>query len=226
MTLPFDHIHDLDLWVSRSEYEMALSQEWDGRLTCNEKDISHPFMTMILTTVIMVGWADVLDSARGDFRRRHAVDISIFFYVDCDGFWAWGSLPKICRLPACQLVGGKWGKKAMAWLHKLATRQPSKSPDNNAGLVTLNSNNGTDKQLQQLHTFTKQLHTFPTRQQLSQVSNRIALYLNSTKIRQMIIIIYRYTDQHAKDSCWREHGDTEFMRSSPQFYLLLLCFKR
>ena len=60
------------------DMELALSQEWDGRLTWNEKDVSHPFMTMILTSVTMVGWADVLDSDWGDFRRRHAVDISSF----------------------------------------------------------------------------------------------------------------------------------------------------
>ena len=46
------------------------------RLTWNEKDVSHPFMTMILTSVVMVGWADVPDSDWGDFRRRRAVDIS------------------------------------------------------------------------------------------------------------------------------------------------------
>ena len=74
--LPFDHIHDLDLGVSRSEFELALSQEWDGRLTWNEKDVSHPFMTMILTSVTMVGWADVPDSDQGDFRRQDGVDIS------------------------------------------------------------------------------------------------------------------------------------------------------
>ena len=76
MTLPFDHTHDLDLGVSRSESEIALSPEWGGRLTMKEKDGSHPFMTMILTCVTMVGWADVPDSERGDFRRRRAVDIS------------------------------------------------------------------------------------------------------------------------------------------------------
>ena len=72
MTLPFDHTHDLDpgVEISRSESEIALSQEWDGRLTWNEKDVSHPFMTMILTSVTMVGWADVPDSDWGDFRRR------------------------------------------------------------------------------------------------------------------------------------------------------------
>ena len=36
MTLPFDHTCDLDLGVSRSESEIALSQEWDGQLTWNE----------------------------------------------------------------------------------------------------------------------------------------------------------------------------------------------
>ena len=57
----------------------ALSQEWDGRLTWNEKDPGHPIMITILTSVTMVGWADVPDSDRGDFRRQRAVDISSFF---------------------------------------------------------------------------------------------------------------------------------------------------
>ena len=64
MNLPFDHTHGLDLGVSRSESEIAWSQEWDGRLTWNEKDVSHPFMTMILTSVTMVGWMDSPDSDR------------------------------------------------------------------------------------------------------------------------------------------------------------------
>ena len=83
MTLPFDQTHDLDLGVSRSESEIALSQEWGSRLTMNEKDVSHPFMTMILTCVTMVGWADVPDSDRGKFRRRRAVDISSFLVICC-----------------------------------------------------------------------------------------------------------------------------------------------
>ena len=59
MTLPFDHTHDLDpgVEISRSKSEIALSQEWDGRLTWNKKDVSHLFMTMILTSATMVGWA-------------------------------------------------------------------------------------------------------------------------------------------------------------------------
>ena len=61
MTMPFDHTHDLDLGVSRSESEIALAQEWGSRFTYNEKDVSHPFMTMILTSVTMVVLADVPD---------------------------------------------------------------------------------------------------------------------------------------------------------------------
>ena len=76
--IAFDHTHDLDLGVSRSESEIALSEEWSGRLTWNENDLSHPFMTMILTNVTMVGWADVPDIDRADFRCRRAVDISSF----------------------------------------------------------------------------------------------------------------------------------------------------
>ena len=68
MTLSFDHTHDLDLGVeiSRSETEIASSQDWDGRLTWNEKDVSPTFMTMILTSLTMVGWADVPDSDWGN----------------------------------------------------------------------------------------------------------------------------------------------------------------
>ena len=78
MTLPFDHTHYLDpgVEISRSKSEIALCQEWDGRLTWNEKYVSPPFMTMILTSVTMVGWADVPDSDWGDFRRGRAGDIS------------------------------------------------------------------------------------------------------------------------------------------------------
>ena len=79
MTLLFDHTNDLDLGVSRSESEIALSQEWGSRLTTNEKDVNHPFMTILLTCVTMVGWADVPDSDRGNFRSRRAVDTSSFW---------------------------------------------------------------------------------------------------------------------------------------------------
>ena len=46
-----------------------IDMEWKG---C----VSHPLMTMILTSVTMVGWANVRDSDPDDFRRWCAVDIS------------------------------------------------------------------------------------------------------------------------------------------------------
>ena len=55
MTLLFDHTHHLDLGVSRSESEIAVSQEWDGRLTWDKQDVNHPLMTMIFTNRIL-GW--------------------------------------------------------------------------------------------------------------------------------------------------------------------------
>ena len=76
MALSFDHTRDLDIGVSRSESEITLSQEWGGRLTMNEKAVSHPLMTMILTCVTMIRWADVPDNDWGNFRRMRAVDIS------------------------------------------------------------------------------------------------------------------------------------------------------
>ena len=52
-----------------------------GPIDNERKDVSHLFMTMMLTCVTMVGWMDVPDSDRGDFRRQHAVDISSFVYA-------------------------------------------------------------------------------------------------------------------------------------------------
>ena len=33
--------HDLDPWFSRSNFENAVSQEWEGRLTWNEMDVNR-----------------------------------------------------------------------------------------------------------------------------------------------------------------------------------------
>ena len=43
-------------------------------------------MSVILTSVTMVGWADVPDSDRGDFRRQHAecgIWGIIYIYICC-----------------------------------------------------------------------------------------------------------------------------------------------
>ena len=57
----------------------------------NGKDVSHPFMNMILTSVTMVGWADLLDSDRGDFGRRRTVDISscLFVFIYAYDYQSW-----------------------------------------------------------------------------------------------------------------------------------------
>ena len=49
MSLTLDHTHVLNLEVSRSKFDIALSNEWEGQLTWYETDESIPFMTMTLT---------------------------------------------------------------------------------------------------------------------------------------------------------------------------------
>ena len=51
MTMPFDHIHDLDLEVSRSNFETVVFKEWEGHLTLYERHMGLEFMTMTLTFV-------------------------------------------------------------------------------------------------------------------------------------------------------------------------------
>ena len=41
LTFNLDLNHDLDLGFSRSNFEKVVSQEWDGRLTWNERDVSR-----------------------------------------------------------------------------------------------------------------------------------------------------------------------------------------
>ena len=98
MTLPFDHTHDLDPGVSRSESGIALFEEWNGWLTWNEKDVSHPFETMIFTNVTMVAWAGVPDNDRGGFRRWRAVDISSFTHTPQDYFAGTETIARLPRL--------------------------------------------------------------------------------------------------------------------------------
>ena len=40
VTLTFDLTHDLDFGFSRSYFEIAVSQKWEGQLIWNEKDAS------------------------------------------------------------------------------------------------------------------------------------------------------------------------------------------
>ena len=41
VTLNVHFTHELDLGFSRSNFENAVSQEWEGRLTWNERDLSR-----------------------------------------------------------------------------------------------------------------------------------------------------------------------------------------
>ena len=41
VTFNCDLTHDLDPWFSRSNFEIVITQEWDARLTWNERDMSR-----------------------------------------------------------------------------------------------------------------------------------------------------------------------------------------
>ena len=65
-------------------------QEWDSRLTWNEKDVAsiHDQCGLVTSVAIyMVGWADLPDSDRGDFTRRYVVDMSSY---TSNGSWCMG----------------------------------------------------------------------------------------------------------------------------------------
>ena len=41
VTLSFDLTHDLELGFLRLNFELAVSQEWDGRLRWNKRDVNQ-----------------------------------------------------------------------------------------------------------------------------------------------------------------------------------------
>ena len=73
----FDYTPDLDLEVSRVKVWNSLISGMGGPIDMIQKGCEsyiHDHDTDLYMT--MVGWADVLDSDQGDFRHRHAIDIS------------------------------------------------------------------------------------------------------------------------------------------------------
>ena len=85
VNMTLGRLYDLALWPHPWPWPWSWNfkvKVWNsfisgmGRpIDMERKYVSHPFMTMILTSVTMVGWADVPDSDWGDFRRRRAVDL-------------------------------------------------------------------------------------------------------------------------------------------------------
>ena len=76
VTLNFDRTHGLGHGFARSNFEIAVSQEWEGRLTLNKSGVSRSLMT-----VTKVRCKDLSENERGDFRCRPALTRLVF--VDC-----------------------------------------------------------------------------------------------------------------------------------------------
>ena len=87
MTLLFDHTHDIDLGVSRSESEIAFIKngmtDWHGT---KRMWVIHSWAWYWLS-VTVVGWVEVPDSDQGDFRHRRAIDISSSVCIQCDNWF-------------------------------------------------------------------------------------------------------------------------------------------
>ena len=58
MTLPFDHIHDLDFGVSRSESAIALSHEMERPIDMEQKGCESSIHAHDIDLCDHGGWAD------------------------------------------------------------------------------------------------------------------------------------------------------------------------
>ena len=107
--LAFDHTCDLDLGVSRSEAEIAFVSGMGQPIDIERKGC-HQSMTRILTSVTTAGWADVLNSDRGDFRRQRAIDISSYSDEFCTTVVKWWTitLANTYQLTHCPLGIRLW----------------------------------------------------------------------------------------------------------------------
>ena len=119
----------------------------------------------------------------------------------------------ICILAARTVVGAS-GVVDNGLITQNSNRTVQRVPDN-VGLVTPNSNKGTDKQLQQLHAFTKLLHFQPTTTESSKQPYRNLFRFH--KNTALIKIICRYTDSMqiiyagenmATPNSWDNHHNT------------------
>ena len=65
--LDFDLTHDLDLGCFKVKFRNSFILGMGRLIDMERKGYESSFMTMILTSATMVGWADVPDIDRGDF---------------------------------------------------------------------------------------------------------------------------------------------------------------
>ena len=84
MTLSLDHTHDLDLGSFKVSVwnNLFSGRGWPIDMERKGCELSiHAPWYWLVTSVTMVGWVDVPDSDRGDFRRWHAVDIPSYYVI-------------------------------------------------------------------------------------------------------------------------------------------------
>ena len=126
VTLTFDLTHDIELVVSRSNFEIALFEEWVGWLRWNERDVSWSFMTMTDVWVTLVGWVDVPYSDWGDFRPQRAVEISRIdiLSISCDTL-----SPSVEGYNTSLIISEHWFRYWLGAIKKWAITWASVDPD-------------------------------------------------------------------------------------------------
>ena len=125
VTLNAHFTHDLDLRFSRSNFENAVSQEWEGRLTWNERDLSRqnvgPMLWLSMFTSSMTLTLDFqgqimkksyLRNGRADWHGTKGIWVDRMLDPCCDFQcsplpWPWPWIFKV-RLWKSRISGMGW----------------------------------------------------------------------------------------------------------------------
>ena len=131
MTFNFDLTHDLDLEFSTSNFEIAVSQEWQGRSTWNERDMSRwgviptlwPWaMTLTLDFQGQILKMLYLRNGRADWHGTKGTWVDRMLDSHCDFElwphpWPWPWIFKVNFLYSCiSGMGGRstWNERDMS----------------------------------------------------------------------------------------------------------------
>ena len=105
--------HDLDLGFSRSNFENAVSQEWDGRLTWNERDVSLKDVTPTLWLSTLTSTMTLTLDFQGQILKK-------LYFMEWDGLLTWNERMWVDRMldPCCdfQLSPHPW---PWPWIFKV-----------------------------------------------------------------------------------------------------------
>ena len=128
VTLNVHFTHDLDLGFSRSNFENAVSQEWEGRLTWNGRDLSRQnvgtmlwlsmFISSMTLTLDFQGQKLYLRNGMADWHGTEGMWVDRMLDSHCDFKlwphpWTWPWIFKVEYWNCCNL--GMGGSTHLEW---------------------------------------------------------------------------------------------------------------